>query len=477
MTPEAKLGNLLYNFNATAYEIAEYNYSNLCNYGFITPEEENNQVLNFATVNLNTIDVGTNINRNKEIIQTVQCEDMTPGEELLIIFQDETQETIVIGATGKYYINNSKPIKAISIVPKYQPVKVRHDYEFKNNLYYVYEKDKYILPTGEKGMHPFVQYFKIANRYLSGQITYSYFTNKEYNFGLIENVSMDDCSIQQFIGEHDILQEIRDFKYQFLNKENVLLTKYIKHPKFTIMDYYSMVVRPRPIEYCDVITFTEDGIPLEAMLYHKINGDMITPDNVILFNNAHPFTLYYDEKSAEFIKFHGSEYDTNLEYYTYDGINGYLPYSLDTHFEEYIYGGVLYYKNKYKLFDNTIQKYTSSDYSPYITINGNQIYITKDTEFDLSLYDDITELKCGNGVVVEIVYQRKIIDYTIESVDPVFTKKQEYLTTKTNYNAGETNYDKLVLAYNQYITTLIEELNKEGVITLSTDAEKEGATS
>ena len=45
------------------------------------------------------------------------------------------------------------------------------------------------------------------------------------------------------------------------------------------------------------------------------------------------------------------------------------------------------------------------DYEPYIIINNNErIYITRDIELDLSQYENLKNIKCGNGVIIEIAY-------------------------------------------------------------------------
>jgi hypothetical protein len=64
MTPEQKLGRLLHNFTATAYEIAEYNYNNICKYNFINTKNYDNNILSIITVNLENIIPGEIINKN-----------------------------------------------------------------------------------------------------------------------------------------------------------------------------------------------------------------------------------------------------------------------------------------------------------------------------------------------------------------------------------------------------------------------------
>jgi hypothetical protein len=45
------------------------------------------------------------------------------------------------------------------------------------------------------------------------------------------------------------------------------------------------------------------------------------------------------------------------------------------------------------------------EYEPYIIINNDErIYITRDIELDLSQFENLKNIKCGNGVIIEIAY-------------------------------------------------------------------------
>ena len=411
LSPEQKLGNLLHNFSCTAYEIADYTYENLCKYNFIISGDFENNILNFATIDLTDSILGTNLNLNKQILQTVRCDNMIPGEELLITFTDGSQEIITIGATGQYFINNSLPIEAISIIPRYEEVKVLKDQDFK--LYYIKdEKDqslKYAMDTN-LGFDLFETYYKIVNtqpvKFENGQpiykpqqglITYSYFTTQENSFGLINNVVMDDCTVEQIIGECDnVLDNIACFKFN---------GKIKKHPSKTITNYYTITIRPRVVEYCDEIK----------------GNNIILYDNIVNMNLRHPFTIYFEKASGKYI-----DVNNNKQY---------------------------------------------EDYEPYIIINNNErIYITRDIELDLSQYENLKNIKCGNGVIIEIAYQTKSTIYTIESSNPdILKEKNNYLNAVKDYenaNKDQIKYrwDNMINKYNTYLNVLNENLIKEGVI-------------
>jgi hypothetical protein len=55
LAPQEKLGRLLHTFSSTAYEVAEFEYANLCNMKFIDPSEPNNLIVNWVTVDLSKV--------------------------------------------------------------------------------------------------------------------------------------------------------------------------------------------------------------------------------------------------------------------------------------------------------------------------------------------------------------------------------------------------------------------------------------
>jgi hypothetical protein len=72
---------------------------------------------------------------------------------------------------------------------------------------------------------------------------------------------------------------------------------------------------------------------------------------------------------------------------------------------------------KYIDFYNKNREYNLEDYAPYIILNGEIISVDDTITYgpkNLNLFKEITELKSGNGVVVDIVYHTKGYDYLIE---------------------------------------------------------------
>lgn len=366
MQPEQKLGRLLHNFSGTAYEIAEYNYENLCKYKFLVPTDSSDKLLQFATIDLSNKQTGIVVNTVHHELQSVRFDNMTPGEQILITFIDGSQETITIGITGSYLIDKSLPIESMVVIPRYERVRVLREIEFSNGVYYRLIKGK-LIPGIElsQEMNPLEEYYRQINLDIFGLVTYSYFTTQMNTFGNINNVIINDCTIEQFIGEHNIIEEISTLQ----GSKNFII-----NPKRQITGYYSIIVRPRPIELFDQAE-KDDYIS-----FYKNN---------IIYNDRHPFTLYMAK-----------------------GINTYHDFS------------------------NNAKSY--NDYEPYVTINDEKILINTTMEIDLTKFDSITELRIGNGLIAEVCYQTKDIEYIVE-------------TTNNKLLENKAIYDNSIQIYNDYL--------------------------
>lgn len=369
MSPEVKLGRLLHNFTSTACEIAEYNYNNLCKYNFLTVATNiNDQILQFNTIDLSTQQVGTIINNKHHNLQSIRFDNMIPGEEILLTFIDETQEKITIGVTGSHSIYQCLPIESVTIVPRYDKVHILRQQDFEAGLYYIKDKDNNLISTTilMQELDPLKEYYKQINLTTIGLVTYSYFTVQENTFGDIENVLINDCTVQQFIGEHDIIKEISGFQTK---------NGFIANPKQHVVGYYSIVLRPRQIELYDA----------------KDDNYIYFYENQVNKQLSHPFTLYHEKLSEKIAPY-------------YDLYND------------------KYYEN----------------YEPYIIINGEKILVNTIMEIDLTQFETITSLKSENGVVAELCYQTKNIEYIIENTN------NELLKLKNEYNEN-------IIKYNNYL--------------------------
>ena len=242
LAPENKLGRMLHTFNSTAYEIAECNYDNLAKYDFIHIDQNEKRYMRWETIEFTErqsdgspkYKAGTVLNRHPA--QTVRFVDMRPGQMITITFEDDRVETIMVGVTGSYYIDEGVAIRSIML-----------------------GEDNPYLPGHSITDDP----------YLSGSMTYSYLSLQSNLFDKISDVQVTEIPTQQFIGAHDIIKEIEYIKYE---------GEWYRNPKIDILEFYHINVQKR----------TEEKLILSENEYYTDKNKTILFDT----QKADPFTLY-----------------------------------------------------------------------------------------------------------------------------------------------------------------------------------------
>lgn len=171
LSPNDTLGRMLHTFTATAYEIADFSWSNLENYDFIQTSDPTAQQIRWETKQIADFSVNENMLDYEAV--ALKFEGMVPGDEIIIISKEgNVPEEIVIGITGCYEININTDTTITSV--------------------------------------------QLKSTNSQGQLTYAYYSNVLNNFSLIDNVKYYDVPARQFIGEHDILKEITNIKESIL---------------------------------------------------------------------------------------------------------------------------------------------------------------------------------------------------------------------------------------------------------------------
>lgn len=94
--------------------------------------------------------------------------------------------------------------------------------------------------------------------------------------------------------------------------------------------------------------------------------------------------------------------------------------------------------NKYKDFFNN-KEYSANDYQPSISIDGSQVSVEDTRDFSISNPGQIKELTSGNGTIVNITYQLRTIDFSIENRNATVKK------AKTEYNNIYNNLQQALL--------------------------------
>ena len=342
LTPNDAVGRMLHTFNCTAYEIADFNYDELNKYGFITLIDPEVSYLRFKTVNFSKAVNGQIVYLHGQVntlpAVTVRIDNMMPGDTLKIINKNGESQLITIGMTGSYYIDLGTEITAI-IIPE--------DLD---------EQGKYI--------HNY-----------TGSMTYSYYSISQNLFNKINNVHIIEVPTRQFLGQCDLLHEIRSIKMPD--------GSYKSNPKVDILDFFWIHASKKMVEKV---------VELGGQYYIDMNC-------TIRLSDPDPFTLY---EVGEWIP--GPEYS---------------PFH-----KNYIF------QTKYFIDLNTGEKY--STYNPSIYINGNEIsleeVITHTIEGKFGVPDSFT---IGNGAMVECAYQIRQVDYLIETDNSWNTEPVKLVYEKT----------------------------------------------
>ena len=374
LAPNDPTGRMLHTFNCTAYEVADFTCQELDKYGILDLSFEAQEVLQFETIQL-----GKDINSgvlNNHPTSFIKINNAIPGDRYLLTFEDGKQEMIMIGVTGSYELKIGKKIIKIEI------------------------------PEGLN--------------YYQGSLTYSYMAIQENVFDTVHNVEVIEVPSQQFIGEHDVLQEI----------EGIFVDgKYIKNPKLDIIQVYSITAEARQIEktkmekYGDSIMLTTQG------------GQVIA--------SPEDHTLYaFGAWSVADV------YNSSRVSYDYD-LQGYYDY-------------------------HQKKEYTKDQYQPIIKINNNILQMTDyNGVFNAKDMGRPSLLQVGNGATMELSYQLREIEYLIELDDnyPVKATREAYEASVKKFQSfiaeeidnpeEEKKLQKDVDDfYKVYIKTLAEELQK-----------------
>lgn len=259
----------------------------------------------------------------------------------------------------------------------------------------------------------------------TGSMTYGFYSLQSNIFDKIANVEITEVPVQQFIGEHDIIKEI-EYVYDDKTKE------WKKNPKLDILEFYNINASKRSIEKLRRV-YTSEG----TKYYQSIDNTMeLKPADVDLF------TLYRIGNWKKIVD--------------------YNPYRSHWEFET-----------------QTFHDFYSSKDVPNneatLQINDSYLNIDDTKNFDMYRPGKLETLKTGHGIIVEVSYQIRNIEYSIEDNPQwgVLSAKTVYknaLQQLNNYLAKEENYDYSIeqslrasvrMAYTNFILVLIKEQENE----------------
>lgn len=382
LTPNDTLGRMLHTFSATAYEVADFEYSNLNSFGFINIDDPEVPQLRFETVNLgkfnkvgdtikyvygyNGIIVPPNISGSGTIINshpiyTMRLTDLNPGTRLLVTLQggNTTPQEIQIGVTGSYYLDLGVPIKAVTFASGFIP---------------------------------------------SGQATYSYYSVQSNTFDKVDNITISEVPTRQFIGEHDVIKEI-----EYVYDSNT--GTWVRNPKVDLIKFYNINIQKRSIEKVVGEKVFENGQQVWKYYKDKEKHYPLEEDKDI-------FTLY---ACGEWKTKQTPPKDDDDVYWP-----AYKPYDR-FNWEFKI--------NEYLDFSKNNVEHIQT-YQPFAMIDGSEVNVKDIRDFQMSQPGKLDSLVNGNGCVMEASYQIRTIDYSIED-DPTYgvkAVKDSYLQAVQNLN-------------------------------------------
>lgn len=250
------------------------------------------------------------------------------------------------------------------------------------------DKNPYIYSEHIPGVEESITTYE--DPYLRGSMTYSFYSIQSNLFDKISDIQVTEVPVHQFIGEHDIIKEIEYIKYE---------NSWYRNPKIDILTFYYINAQKR----------TEEKLIQFENTYYTDNAKK----NEFDFVAADPFTLYKIGSGYTITPVGDVEigYNPSRAKYTFNA----------THYYDFF--------NK--------ETYPLKLYTPYITINGEQVSVADTEVFDLFKPGKLTSLTSGNGTNVTVAYQMRIIDYLIEE-DETYPALQEaknaYLSLKNQLN-------------------------------------------
>lgn len=415
LSPQDPLGRMLHTFNCTAYEIADYTYQNLEKFNLITTDDPTTAQLRWETLELNKIEIADDDNiLNYGPAVAIRFEGMVPGDKIWIddgvtrTGEQQSGYSIVIGVTGSYVIDldNNVSISKIS---------------FQGSPEYLKKEDGTVRHQGI--------------------LTYAYYSTKfTDSFDSVNQIKTVSIPCQQFIGSHNIFEEIENIKD--------------KIQSITSLRFYLRSTQP---------VYQND----ELSLYADTNfSEMINPQDEINILNIYSLkeTVVNNSNSLNYRNIYQGMYETDKYY-----LDLYETKEIDI-------STVMAKRDNYKIWQHTnwYDGYNNILLGENYDSTWTKIYFNDDYEMDLIDTEeyrvvtppkDIKSIKIGPSLICEIAYQKKIISYELEDKGETAVLKQNYtdahnaLMTLISESDASRDVIKLqqqqcALLYNEFLKSL-----------------------
>lgn len=406
LTPEDRVGRMIHSFQATAYEVAAFNYDNLIDHGITSIRNAVIKQLRWESLDL-SIDINPqddryiqdfdiwylqgNILTKHNQAQSVRFDGLMPGSLVQVRIKGKDLEDIIIGATGSYILDLDLPI------------------------------DQIIIPDGAR---------------LSGIVTYSYYTDTQNVFNAVKDVNVYDMLGQFYIGSHsNIVPTISDIKTHLLYFYYLHFRKRDVEPSETTtagmleqgennpLSLYRLEMDSIMAVDANDNTLQVEIPGLKKVSTEIVRRDLVAPDSSgngdpIVASKYYHFNAQASSISRAWVS--GGAFDENIQYYehqpfvryidyTKGGINSNAPIILDKDsYQRIIELGIIMRSVA------EIQIQNVELYSNQLSIDGHVMDLTDREKFtidDLVVFDSI---ELDNGVYLDCGFQIQEIEYSIE---------------------------------------------------------------
>ena len=384
LSPQDGLSRMLHSFSCTAYEIAEFTISNLKYYGLVDLNEETALQTRWKTIVLK--DAGNKDNLTPSLLPvaaySIKFEEMMPGSKVFVGAGKNT--SIVIGATGTYFASFAdSPITNVS-------------FEWSQDM--------------------------------NGLFTYSYRSRAITVFGTINDVSIVDVPVRQFIGERYKTNKLVDKYGEYYTSNDIFDS--IRDIKTEVLNAYAIKLYRRDIQYLYIdaqyIDPEQNGGPVyNPEGQYTYYDNMYCQGNPINVSQLDPWAIYYIryKKSTTKGPFPNEGYYIEANHETFAPYTGYAIDG-DTH----------------EIFELTNEVFEAE-------INGEPMSLFDEViPYRLEDSSFVKTLKINKGVIAELSYSKQIIQYTFE---------EKGVGSKALLNAKD--------AYEKAEAALVDAFNKGGI--------------
>ena len=416
LSPNDTLGRMLHTFSCTAYEIADYTYENLLEYGFARVNDINKSEWQTGEIYLDpiralqkylaTLDKGNSVSLDKynEIISVYpdcricfQPESGVDAGYTVKVSQEELKEASYKDgnilphspATGLKFTNMQPGDKI------YLDDEIAHDVANCPTGFWITigRTGQYIAESGLKISKVICDSeHDTSNRAHAGKLEFSYEAQVPNQFEDINNVTIQDIFSRQIIGP-----------------ESELFNKLVNSKKYSIPQIYFLRFKSRPLYENEL--YWQESTLAEGDREFKIYTDV---------NCTQEFTSYTNDKLLIYkvIKVQGDEGNRIPEL-----------------------GREKYYEYKNSKLQLLVGNYMTGIYIEYNDERNIQARDSSNNWIMINDFDNIKEITINNGTVVEISYQLKITDYSIEeSTDAV--KYGNLINARDVYDSRLTTYQR-----------------------------------